>query len=114
MKKYLRYLKEIFRGGRPPKDVFHYLLGKYRYRLYYSWWNFLIRKHIKEQIKYRIGVMKQECYDNGECTMCGCSTTALQMCNKSCEGGCYPPMFNKKHWKFMKNELNWNNYVERD
>jgi hypothetical protein len=50
--------------------------------------------------------MKKECYDNGECIMCGCSTTALQMCNKACEGKCYPAMMDKKMWvKFKGGKL---------
>jgi hypothetical protein len=34
--------------------------------------------------------------------MCGCMTTALQMCNKPCEGDCYPSMMSKKQWKVYK------------
>lgn len=42
--------------------------------------------------------MNQECYAKGFCIKCGCHTTALQMCNKSCEGNCYPKMMSKKLW----------------
>jgi hypothetical protein len=43
--------------------------------------------------------MKDECYQQGSCTMCGCRTTALQMANKSCDYPCYPPLMNKRKWK---------------
>ncbi len=89
-------------------DVKNYVVGHYRYAIYYFSSNKLIlrrivkslmRNHIKEQIDYRIRVMNRECLDSGSCIKCGCMTTALQMCNKSCEGDCYPPMFSKKKWK---------------
>ena len=42
--------------------------------------------------------MNQECYNKGYCVKCGCHTTALQMCSKSCEGNCYPKMMGRKLW----------------
>lgn len=93
-----KYLIQIWNRERPLKDIWHYLVGNYRYQLYYSKLKFLIRSHIRQQIAYRIKVMRPECYQNGECVMCGCSTTALQMCNKPCEGDCYPPMKTRKQW----------------
>lgn len=96
-----KYLIDIWRGERPLKDVWHFIVGHYRYTLYYSKFNFLIRKHIKEQIRFRIDNMNKECYNNGECIMCGCQTTALQMCSKPCEGKCYPPLYSKKMWNSL-------------
>lgn len=61
-----------------------------------------MRNHIREQIEYRIKVMNPECRNSGSCIKCGCMTTALQMCNKSCEGLCYPPMMNKYYWNLLK------------
>lgn len=43
--------------------------------------------------------MDPECYVKGQCKMCGCTTTALQMANKSCPKPCYPKMMNRKQWK---------------
>lgn len=106
--------------GRPLIDIWHYIIGNFRYNLYYSegCWkkeilssgrivniqvkNPFMRKHIYEQINYRIKWMDKECYDNGSCKICGCETTALQMCNKSCEKPCYPSMMNKKQWEVFK------------
>lgn len=81
-------------------DIFAYLIGKYRYKLYYNtklW--FLMRPHIFEQIQWRISVMNLECYERGSCIKCGCETTALQMANKACAGDCYPKMMNIEEWK---------------
>ena len=98
-----KYLKQIINGDRPLKDVWHYIVGNYRNMLYGGIVEetkkpFLIRKFIHEQIVFRKNNMNKECYDNGECIKCGCSTLALQMCNKSCEGKCYPKMLSKKMW----------------
>ena len=60
---------------------------------------------MREQIAFRILVMDRECLDNGECKVCGCQTTALQMCNKSCDNDCYPPMMNALNWLYFQNEI---------
>jgi hypothetical protein len=84
-------------------DAWHYLVGKYRYKLFYSPYSLvkgtLMRTHIREQIIYRIYKMQSACYDNGECILCGCETTALQMASKECPKPCYPKMMSKKKWK---------------
>lgn len=84
-------------------NIFAYVLGYYRYHLFYSnHFKFLIRKHIFEQIEWRIYVMDDDCYMQGSCKKCGCDTTALQMANKACEKPCYPKMMSKKEWKKFK------------
>lgn len=84
-------------------DIFAYLIGKYRYKLYYNTkLCILMRTHIFEQIQWRITVMNLDCYLQGSCLKCGCETTALQMANKACAGNCYPKMLNKKEWKHYK------------
>ena len=80
------------------KNIIAFCQGILRYQVYYSSFKFLIRKHIREQISFRINSMRRTCFNNGECEECGCSTTALQMANKTCDGICYPPMMNKKQW----------------
>lgn len=87
------------------KNIFYYIQGNLRYKLYYGEFKFLnklMRTHIKEQIDLRIKLMDRECYYNGSCKMCGCGTTELQMCNKACENKCYLPMMNKKEWFYFK------------
>lgn len=83
------------------KDILSYIQGNIRYKLYYSRYNWLIRKHIREQIEFRIQIMNPTCYSNGSCIACGCKTTALQMTNKSCDKDCYPTMMNKTQWNYF-------------
>ena len=84
------------------KNILPFFQGWYRYNLYYSSGplRFLMRNHIRSQITARIDSMNRECYSSGACIKCGCSTTALQMANKSCEGFCYPPMMSRSQWKY--------------
>lgn len=85
------------------KNIYAYLQGTFRYKLYYSsFFKFLIRTHILEQIDSRILSMDRECFSAGQCKLCGCNTTALQMANKTCDGNCYPEMLSKKDWHSMK------------
>ena len=49
--------------------------------------------------------MDQECYNAGECKICGCQTTALQMADKACDKPCYPEMLSRKNWKSLKEGL---------
>lgn len=86
-------------------NIIAYIQGHIRYKLYYSkWFKFLIRKHIREQIDFRIKYMDKVCYEKGSCKLCGCATTALQMADKQCDKPCYPPMLNKANWKQFSNE----------
>lgn len=84
------------------KDIWYYIQGNIRYKLYYSKVYFLFRFHIFDQICARIMSMDMQCYTEGQCKMCGCKTTALQMSNKACDKPCYPAMMNKKQWTRMK------------
>lgn len=92
------------------KNIKAYLQGKIRYKLYYSRFKFLIPKHIREQIDVRINSMDPQCYNDGQCKLCGCSTTALQMANKACDKPCYPIMLSKKVWIFLKSSTS--NYAD--
>lgn len=80
------------------KNIIAYIQGNLRYKLFYSKFAFLIRPHIREQIQVRINSMDPICYGNGECKICGCQTTALQMANKACDKPCYPSMLSKQQW----------------
>lgn len=85
------------------RDLFYYFQGYVRYHLYYSGTFFkVLRRHIREQIDYRILEMNQICYMRGSCIHCGCATTALQMANKTCGGNCYPTIMSKKEWEIFK------------
>lgn len=85
------------------KNIIAYIQGNIRYKFYYS--NFLhkfIPKHIKEQIDFRIAFMDDDCYNNGQCKLCGCKTTHLQMANKECDKPCYPKIMSIKKWSKFK------------
>jgi len=79
------------------KNIYYYLQGNLRYWLYYNHPGFL-SKHIFDQIWTRINSMDKECYKAGQCKMCGCQTTALQMSNKACDKPCYPRMLDENEW----------------
>ena len=96
-------LQKIQKAIKKPKDIIHYCLGNFRYKLYYSKYKWLIQPHIIEQIDSRVDLwMDRECYNQGSCKICGCVTTALQMCNKSCDKPCYPPMMSVTRWEGFK------------
>lgn len=98
------------------KNIMAYLQGNYRYKLWYSPFRWLIRKHIRQQIELRIRFMDNDCYTNGVCKLCGCTTTALQMSNKECDKPCYPEMMSKHKWEdFSIGDL-WSNrepYIDK-
>lgn len=80
------------------KNILHFLVGTLRYKLFYSKFDFLLGRTLKNQIQFRIDVMDDQCYKEGSCKICGCTTTALQMADKQCPKPCYPPFFDKKTW----------------
>lgn len=85
------------------RKIRNYLTGNYRYLLYYSeHWGFLMRTHIRQQIRARINSMDKECFMQGSCKECGCMTTHLQMANDACEKPCYPVMMNRRQWQEFK------------
>ena len=89
------------------KNIYSYIIGNYRYQLYYSKnFSWLMRNFIKRQITLRINSMDEECFNNGQCKMCGCKTTALQMANKECDKPCYPKMLSRSKWiKFVLDSM---------
>lgn len=94
----------VLTGKVPLISVWYFVQGNLRYKLYYSKYKWLLRKHIREQIDFRIKAMRPTCYENGQCDVCGCQTTMLQMANKGCEGHCYPAMFSAGTWEYIKKE----------
>lgn len=85
------------------KKIRAYIEGTLRKQLYYSKWFYtLLPLYIFEQISYRIFVMDKTCLLEGSCTMCGCSTPALQMANKACDKPCYPAMVDEVNWEVYK------------
>ena len=92
--------EKILTTAKTWSNIRAYFVGKMRYRAYNSrFYKLLVKKHIREQIAFRIKTMNKECYNRGSCIKCGCVTPALQMANKQCEGLCYPIMKTKRQWK---------------
>lgn len=103
-----------------PKKIFSYIQGWTRYPLYYEGElhpitreplvksvltklpkpikNFILPLHIKQQIPIRIA-SSFDCVLKGQCSICKCSTPALQMADKACDKPCYPAMLSKKDWE---------------
>ncbi len=95
-------LTDFVTGKRDIADIYAFLQGHFRYELYYTNYSWLIRPHIKEQIDIRIASMDRKCFEDGQCKICGCLTTALQMCDKECDKPCYPEMLPKVKWEVFK------------
>jgi hypothetical protein len=55
--------------------------------------------------------MDKECYNNGQCKLCGCETTALQMANKGCDKPCYPAMLDESDWKVFSSGSSYNDTI---
>ncbi len=102
----MKKIQQLKESKNPLRDIISFFEGNLRYKLYYSegLLAYLMREHIREQIDFRIAVMNPKCYEEGQCVICGCDTTALQMANRSCEGLEYPPLMSKDRWKKFKNE----------
>jgi len=84
------------------KNIFSFIQGNIRYKLFYTKYSFLIRKSRREQISTRIKSMNMTCFNQGSCITCGCATVKLQMANKACDGFCYPPMLGSRQWTLLK------------
>lgn len=84
------------------KDVKEFLTGNLRYYIYYKISPKLIPTHIREQYEARIKSMDKKCYNDGQCKLCGCKTTALQFADKACDKPCYPAMMNSLKWNILK------------
>lgn len=96
----MEYLKMILTGQRPLKDVWHYFVGNYRYKIFYSnFKDWLLREYIIEQIEFRFEYVPELCWSNGSCKECGCQVPHLQMCFKSCDANCYPVLMNRTDWE---------------
>jgi hypothetical protein len=99
------YLKKVLKREIPLSDVWYYIQGHTREKIYYSkykWVKLLMRKHIREQFKWRLTQIDKECYSNGQCKICSCDIPALTFANKSCHKPCYPRMMSALQWEWFK------------
>lgn len=66
----------------------------------------LLAKHIQEQAAYRKHLC-QDCYLNGRCKHCGCSTPGKFFSTESCGGGRWGDLItDEKEWEEYKNKNN--------
>jgi hypothetical protein len=87
-----------------PKNICAFIQGNYRFYIWYTFpklRNRIIRKHILEQVEYRVNSMNRDCYNNGFCK-CGCKTINLQFADKTCTDICYPAMVSERMWDYLK------------
>jgi hypothetical protein len=108
LKKIQHYLKRLIKGEASLIDIYYYFQGHLRQNLFYSSYKYIIRKHIQEQLIWRLMQVKkhsQECYATAQCKHCGCDIPALTFSNKSCHGNCYPLMMSKYKWNEYKKEM---------
>ncbi len=109
LKKIQHYLKRLMKGEASLSDIYYYFQGHLRQHLYYSPNKYMIRKHIQEQLEWRLHQVKgksPECFFDAQCKHCGCDIPALTFSNKTCHGDCYPAMMSKKKWdQYKKDEL---------
>lgn len=102
------HIKKFLKGEYTCAEIIDYFRGNIRYYLYYSkYMSWLLPEYIGDQINMRVKLMNPECYNKGECVVCGCKTLNLQMANKSCDDNCYPPIFNKSTWKRFCDGETW-------
>lgn len=113
-KKIKNSLIDIMKGKRNIVDVWYFLQGHFREKLYYSKWKFLMRNHIKEQFELRLKLMDKKCFLDGQCKICGCDIPALTLSDKACEGKCYPPMMSKKQWIQFNNKKTYYDGMEQN
>jgi hypothetical protein len=85
------------------RDAWAYTQGNIRFKLYEStYFKWLLRTHIRQQIEYRMTQIKKECFVKGSCVHCGCAVPQLQMADKTCPGKCYPRMMGRSAWEFYR------------
>ena len=98
----MKYFLKWCKGEIPKVDAWYFIQGHVRETLYYSRFKFFIRRYVKEQIEWRMIVVDKECWNTGQCKLCGCSQPALLMSDKTCHKPCYFPMLNRKEWRVFK------------
>lgn len=86
----------------------YWLQGNINYWLYYSKrFGWLLSKHIREQIEYRMGGLDMACIEHDACLMdnCGCQLSKVIMSNKNTCTSCKFYKFkNSRDWELYKNQ----------
>lgn len=88
-------------------NVWAYLTGNIRFWLSrHRATRWMVGEMTILQIIFRLFMMDDECYDNGQCKECGCKTINLQFASKRCKGDCYPELMRgRKFIKFLNGKV---------
>lgn len=92
----------------PLSDIRHFIIGEWRYFLFYAISPRLVSPRVRTVYKMRFWAVREssnECIEDGACKVCGCTTPDLFFSDKACKGGCYPPMPSVRTWKYTKHYL---------
>lgn len=67
----------------------------------------LLPKHLKEQVRYRSEVCKDECVKYGKCRYCLCDLPGKFYVTESCnKGERFPDLMDEESWRKYKEENN--------
>lgn len=102
-----------------PKNIKGFIQGNFR--KFMEDYPGVVDDFIYEQVQWRLGIMDENCLKNKQCP-CTCDVPHKQYEDRSCEKGCYPPMFKtKEEWEqfkqdneITKNLINHNLYLRKD
>lgn len=68
-----------------PKIVLYYLIGNYRYYIYYSKFRWLLRKSVIKTIERLLKNIDTECFNQASCKKCGCKVPQQNFGGKPCD-----------------------------
>ena len=77
--------KNMLKVIQNPKIIIYYILGHYRYSLYYSKYKFLLRKSIINKISILNTKIDKECFNSASCKNCGCKVPQQNYGGKPCD-----------------------------
>lgn len=67
----------------------------------------LLPKHLKEQVRYRSEICKDECVKYGKCRYCLCDLPGKFYVTESCnKGEKFPDLMDEESWRKYKEENN--------
>lgn len=96
-----KFLNTIRLIKEDPFNVWYFIQGNIRYRLYYSF-PFLFSPRFKSMIEERYKLANPECMATGECIACGCDMPNLLFANKQCKAKCYPSFREQRNMRKIK------------
>jgi hypothetical protein len=78
--------KNIMVLKKNPKIFLYYIIGNYRYQVYYSKnFKWLLRKSVKYNLGTLTHFINKECFNNASCKDCGCDVPQQNFGGKPCD-----------------------------